>query len=113
MAGDIKGVTTTPLLDTKSGASDTTRISKNNSASNPNNPNSLNIENSSVSAADKLTLTSRAENLHMIETTINAQSDIDSERVASLKIAIDTGRYDVDPLRVAEKLIAFESQFVA
>ena len=49
----------------------------------------------------------------MIESNINTQPDIDGARIESLKMAIDAGQYDIDPLRVAEKLIELETQFVA
>jgi flagellar biosynthesis anti-sigma factor FlgM len=62
---------------------------------------------------DKITLTKQAEDLRMIENAVFAQTGIDSERVDSLKIEIDAGRYDIDVQRVAEKLIEFESLFVA
>lgn len=106
MAVDITGVTTAPLSDKKTGNTTT-------SPAHTTNPNSRDSGNVASPSADTMTLTQRAEELRMLETNIKLQPDIDSEKVESLKVKIDAGRYDIDPLRVAEKLIEFEAQFVA
>jgi len=62
-----------------------------------------------ANTSDTLTLTSQASRLKSIESGIGAQSVIDGQRVQSLKSAIDTGAYEINPLRVAEKFIQFES----
>lgn len=108
MAVEIKGVTTAPLTDTKVGTTNPTPINN----SNPNS-GSVDTTGSSTASADKLSLTRRAEEMHMLEKNINSQPDIDTNRVEDLKLQIDSGRYDIDAQRVAEKLIAFETQFVA
>lgn len=69
--------------------------------------------NTNTSTADTFTVSPNAEKLRIIESNINAQPDVDGARIDSLKSAIDAGRYDIDPLRVAEKLIELEAQFVA
>lgn len=66
----------------------------------------------SPAVTDVVTLTRSAENLRVLEADINAQSKIDSQRIANLKSVIDAGQYTIDPLRVAEKLIRFESELV-
>ncbi len=109
MAVEITGITTTPLSDNKTNKANTTPANTNN----PNNTGSVSASTASAPTSDTVTLTQRAEELRMIEQNVNSQTGIDSERVETLKIAIDSGRYDIDPLRVAEKLIAFETQFVA
>ena len=38
---------------------------------------------------------------------------VDSEKVAAIKAAIAEGRYPIDPSRIAEAMIAFESGSVA
>jgi len=81
-----------------------------NSAS-KNSPSSTITTGSST--ADSFTVSRRAEELRMIESNINAQSDFNGVRIESLKTEIDAGRYDINPLRVAEKLIELEIQFVA
>lgn len=113
MAVEITGITTTPLSGKKtddSAATSSSAISHSNQDS--ENPVKT-LSSSSDNAADKVTLTQQAKELRMIEKAVNEQTGIDSERVESLKLEIDSGRYDVNSQRVAEKLIEFESQFVA
>ncbi len=104
MAVEITGVPGAPITTHQSD-----KIDANNAK---NNSSSITVS-TGTPAADSFTVSRNAETLRMIESSINEQSDIDGARIESLKIEIDAGRYDIDPLRVAEKLIAFEIQFVA
>lgn len=65
----------------------------------------------SPDSMDTVTLTAQANRLRAIESNLGAQSEIDGQRVQSVKSAIDAGRYEINPLRVAEKFIQFESGF--
>jgi negative regulator of flagellin synthesis FlgM len=112
MAVEITGITTTPLSDNKTDDSAATSSSA-ISHSNQDSESSVKTLASSDNSADKVTLTQQAEELRMIEKAVNEQTGIDSERVESLKLEIDSGRYDINSQRVAEKLIEFETQFVA
>jgi flagellar biosynthesis anti-sigma factor FlgM len=111
MAVEITGVNATPLSGNKTDNAAPTKKTELNELGIKRTSSDV----SSVSAApvDKITLTKQAEDLRMIENAVFAQTGIDSERVDSLKIEIDAGRYDIDVQRVAEKLIEFESLFVA
>lgn len=60
---------------------------------------------------DTVTLTEQANQLKGIETSIANQSIVDEPRVERLKSAIDAGLYKINPARVAEKFIQFESNF--
>ncbi len=60
-------------------------------------------------SADQLTLTSSARSLQKIEETIAQTPVVNSAKVASVKQAISSGTYQVDPSRVADKLLQFES----
>ncbi|MBL1277393.1 MAG: flagellar biosynthesis anti-sigma factor FlgM [Ectothiorhodospiraceae bacterium] len=62
---------------------------------------------------DSVSISQTAEQLRNIESNINMQPDIDHLRVETLKDAIDAGKYNIDPFRVAEKFIDFDTQFVA
>ncbi|HEC20408.1 MAG TPA: flagellar biosynthesis anti-sigma factor FlgM [Gammaproteobacteria bacterium] len=112
MAVEINGVNTTPLSDKKNEPA-TTLADKVTRAENPTAKNARTIDGATPPSLDKVTLTKQAEELRMIEEAIGTQVDIDKERIASLKLEIDAGRYDIDTQRVAEKLIEFESLFVA
>ena len=43
----------------------------------------------------------------------NVSQTDDAKRIDHLKLAIDKGNYNINPLRVAEKFIQFESQLSA
>ncbi|HHH48462.1 MAG TPA: flagellar biosynthesis anti-sigma factor FlgM [Gammaproteobacteria bacterium] len=62
-----------------------------------------------ASRADTVTLTPQASQLKKVESTIDAQSVVDGERVQNLKSAIDAGMYEINAQRVAEKFIQFEN----
>lgn len=106
MSVEITGVTTTPLSGNKAEKSNTV-------PGNAITPGGQGSMPASATPIDKLTITKQAEELRMIEKEINNQDGIDNERVESLRLKIDAGRYDIDAQRVAEKLIQFEAQFVA
>jgi len=110
MAAEITGITKTPLSSNKVDNSKT--VSSNTIGE--KNQDSKHVQTTATPAPiDKITLTRQAEELRMIEKSINDQSDFDNERVEDLRLEIDAGRYDIDSQRVAEKLIAFEMMFVA
>ena len=70
-------------------------------------------QESSASRNDTVSLTRDAETLRDAELNVQTNSGIDQERVNTLKQAIDAGKYAIDPLRVAEKFLKFESQLLA
>jgi negative regulator of flagellin synthesis FlgM len=109
MAIEITGVPGTPVSNNKSDKLESTNLD----LVNPKVSVSDNSANTLSTTADSLSVSNRAEILRALESTINAQPAVDANRVENLKTVIDAGRYDVDPFRVAEKLIAFESQIVA
>jgi negative regulator of flagellin synthesis FlgM len=113
MAVEITSITTTPLSGNKTDGAKTTSptaIGQNNQgAGQATEP----VNSPATTPVDKVTLTQQAADLRMIEKAMNEQTDIDNERIESLKLEIDTGKYDIDAQRVAEKLIEFELLFVA
>ncbi len=58
---------------------------------------------------DKVSLTDTAALMQKLSERISQQPAIDSQRVESIRQAIVAGDYEIDPMRVAEKMIAFES----
>ena len=69
-------------------------------------------ERIAVKIIDNVTLTQEAKHLSMIEASLSTQSEIDPQRVAELKKEIDSGRYTINPERVADKFINFEAQLM-
>ena len=106
MAVEFRGIPSMPTSSSK----DTLA----NSASQSTNSNDAQTtKEPSLGAVDTVSITTKAEALHQLDEAVSEQSVIDISRVESLKIAIDTGQYDIDPFRVAEKFIQFESELAA
>jgi negative regulator of flagellin synthesis FlgM len=60
-------------------------------------------------SADQVTLTSSARSMQKIEEVIAQTPVVNSSKVAAVKQAINSGTYQVDSGRVADKLLQFES----
>lgn len=109
MAVDITGIQGTQISTNQAEKSVTDNVNTGDSKASPSN---INI-NPGSTTSDSFTVSKQAEQLRLIESNVNAQPEMDETRVESLKSAIDAGQYDINPTRVAEKLIALETQFVA
>jgi len=109
MAVEITGIQGTQIPTKQAGKTDTNNVNAGDPKANSSNVNA----NPGSASSDSFTVSQQAERLRVIESTVNAQPDVDDTRVESLKSAIDAGQYDINPARVAEKLIALETQFVA
>jgi negative regulator of flagellin synthesis FlgM len=60
-------------------------------------------------SADTVTLTNSARSLQKIEEAVAKTPVVNTAKVASIKQAINSGSYQVDGGRVADKLLQFES----
>jgi negative regulator of flagellin synthesis FlgM len=58
--------------------------------------------------ADQVTLTSSARSLHKLSEAVAQAPVVDAAKVASVKQAVNSGTYQVDAGRVAQKLLQFE-----
>lgn len=59
--------------------------------------------------ADTVNITSTGAKLQQVADAAANAPDIDVKRVEAIKRAIDSGTFEVDAKRVAEKMIAFDS----
>ena len=77
------------------------------------NQKSTIAENNSVPAnrSDTVSLTSAAEQIQSLQQAIADVPIVDSERVASLKVAIDNGSYSINAEELAQNLLNSEFQF--
>jgi len=100
MAIEPTGPSTTNI-NTSSGSSQTTDV-KTEALDKNKNKSVINT------TADAVTLTATAEKLKALEEKLAAVPEVDSERVAQLREAINTGQYKIDAESTAEKLIEFE-----
>jgi negative regulator of flagellin synthesis FlgM len=57
---------------------------------------------------DTVELSDTVKVMQAADAKIANTPDVDSDRVASLKAAIDSGTYQIDAQRVADKIISFE-----
>ncbi len=63
----------------------------------------------SAQTGDQVTLTSSARSMQKIEEAVTKTPVVNTAKVASIKQAINNGSYQVDPARVAGKILQFES----
>ncbi|MDH5545550.1 MAG: flagellar biosynthesis anti-sigma factor FlgM [Gammaproteobacteria bacterium] len=62
-----------------------------------------------VQEGDTVNLTSTASQLRALEQQLSTQPVIDTQRVAAIRNDIQTGQYQINPARVADKMIQLES----
>jgi negative regulator of flagellin synthesis FlgM len=60
-------------------------------------------------SGDQLTLTDSARTLQKIEETLAKTPVVNADKVSAVKQALSAGTYQIDPARVADKLLKFES----
>ena len=73
--------------------------------------NSSTQSSSSTSTSDTVSLTDMASRLQSLEQKLATQPDVDQAHVNRVRDAISRGEYRVDPDRVADKMMDFESDF--
>lgn len=62
-----------------------------------------------TAGTDTLSLTGTGALMQKLDAAIAATPEVDMERVNRIRQAIEDGSYEIDPARVAEKLLSFES----
>lgn len=97
---------------------DITNINSNRASLNSNQSSSVksrneakldsSTEKSSGGSDDRVTLTDTASRLKDIEQQLSKGSSVDNARVAEVQSAINSGDYNVDADRIADKMLAFE-----
>jgi len=65
----------------------------------------------STGTSDTVSLTDMASRLQSLEQKLATQPDVDQAHVNRVRDAISRGEYRVDPDRVADKMMDFESDF--
>jgi len=60
------------------------------------------------STADTVSLTNTAKQLHTLEKMVAQLPVVDTQRVEEIKAALDNGSFEIEPSRIAAKLMNFE-----
>lgn len=102
MANDITSINSSKTQQTSSRQTQRTSDAASGTSTRSENSNSN-------AAADKVSLTSTAARLKDIEQRLANQTGVDEKRVNAMRTAIDSGRYEVDADRVADKMLNFEN----
>jgi negative regulator of flagellin synthesis FlgM len=66
-------------------------------------------ESGKSSSSDTVSLSDNAVQLGKLDSSIVATPVVDVQRVEQVKQAISNGTYEIDPAKVADKLMQFES----
>lgn len=61
---------------------------------------------------DRISLTDQTSRLKELASTISSMPDIDTERAQSVQKALASNTYYIDPNRIAQRLIDFESSLL-
>ena len=73
-----------------------------------NEPNSVATESGRSTNRDTISLTGTAQHLRSLEQSLASQPVVDTQRVAATRQAIENGSYQIDPSRIASKMISLE-----
>ena len=73
------------------------------------NKNSSTADSGNTSnSSDRVSLTGVARQLQEIETRLASEPVVDSQRVQTIRSAVENGTFTVNPERIAEKLMSLE-----
>ncbi|MDH5180188.1 MAG: flagellar biosynthesis anti-sigma factor FlgM [Gammaproteobacteria bacterium] len=104
MANDISSVNSSRAQ--QSGERSVNRAKKDSS-----DTGSTGSSGSSAGSSDKVSLTDTAARLKALEQQLTSQPEVNSIKVDEVKDALSNGNYKVNPERIADKMLSFESGF--
>lgn len=67
--------------------------------------------NAPASAGDQVELSTQVQTLKKLEAQLTDLPDVDEERVAAIKSAIENGEYQINDQKIAEKLLSSDALF--
>ncbi len=65
-------------------------------------------ESATTSGSDKVSLTGNASRLQELERELQSRPVVDGQRVDAVRTAIENGTFEVNPERIAEKMMSLE-----
>jgi negative regulator of flagellin synthesis FlgM len=86
----------------------TNTVSGNGNAPARNEPNSVANGPARSTGHDTVSLTGTAQHLRGLEQSLASQPVVDTQRVEATRQAIENGSYQIDPNRIAHKMISLE-----
>lgn len=112
MSNDIKGLGVPPKTDQGSlrGTEQSARKDGASAAQTASKP-APTPTGVAKAAAESVSLSSNAQALKSVEEKIQKLPEINEKKVAEIKAALDSGRYSVDDLVIADKLLGFDDLF--
>lgn len=107
MATDIKGLGTPPAAD-QAALRSTNKDSSSPAERTPQQPAPTSAAKVSI---DSVNLSSQAQSLKAVEEKIQKLPSVNEKKVADIKAALASGKYSVDDLVIADKLLGFDELF--
>lgn len=104
MAHDISGINSNK--SSQMGERNVSSVKKSDDAKKMSDSSS-----SATSLHDKVTLTDTAAKLKSLEMDLSKQPVVDGSKVHDMQTNIQNGSYKMNPERIADKMISFESAF--
>ena len=101
MAIDFNGVNNNAPNPQKGGV----RQRDNTQAEAPRNPQQPEASNTEAAQGTKVNLSPDAQNIKAAEKALQEQPDIDDEKVAELREALENGSFSVDAEKLAQKML--------
>ncbi len=95
------------VIDTNNGvtANSGSFRSKGSTGVGHNSDHSTTGNSAGQSGTDSVSLSSEAQILARLEAKINAASDVDSDRIAAIRQAIENGTYEINAERIAGRML--------
>ena len=75
----------------------------------PGQPGPTQLETGPSSTSDTVSVSDTAQRLRSLEASIAQLPTVDTQRVEDIRAAIANGSFEIDPARVAEKMMSFEN----
>ena len=102
MAIDFPGMSPAPAAGTRG------KVSEQQTPGNAQTPGSANMQTSKPDTSDTVRISDTAQALQRSVGKQDSSADVDTDRVAQIKAAIDSGSYKIDNERVAERMLQFD-----
>ncbi|KXJ57471.1 flagellar biosynthesis anti-sigma factor FlgM [Neptuniibacter pectenicola] len=101
MINDLTSLSSSQTANTRARTSEQSNAAKNG--------NGASVQQSPSNKGDTVNLSNAAQLLQNVEKQLSNTPDVDNERVERLKQEIESGTYQINAERVAEKMLNFDN----